>query len=286
MYVAVMPSLPRLLPTIGGHSTPLPDRVQCFWDFYALFMLWYKLEPAAEPRQPKNRLARAKIETLRQAFWLAAVDQAAWFISNGMRLITAELDHIWDENLIAPRLVYNWGEDNPRVMRMLVRLAPVDSLLGTGRTPTERKFELLTLPDAERIFNAPFWRNDKSDMFGGRPWANITQIISQIFESAKLRDIDSLARAVDQAYDHEHNTGLFISKFEGEKPGIEDLEQRAGIASFGQFVPLVSPTVFSLLGRFSDTECSLTETRLLCEDRINSREDVPENFRDLVFKTV
>jgi hypothetical protein len=282
MYVVVMPSLPRLLPTIAGHSTPLPDRVRCFWDFYALYMLWYKLEATADHRKPKSRLAKAKTETLRQSFWFAAVDQAAWFISNGMRLITAELDHIWDENLIAPRLVYNWGEDNPRVMRMLVRLAPVDSPLTTGRTPTERKFELLTLPDAERIFNAPFWRNDKSDMFGGRPWANITQIISQIFESAKLRDIDGLARAVDQAYD----TGLFISKFDGEKPGVEDLEQRAVIASVQGLITLVSPTVSSLLVSFSDAECSLAETQLLCEDRISSCEDEPEYFRDLVLRTM
>lgn len=230
--------------------------VRAFWDFYGLYFIWWKLEGWRTSYKTGVITNEARIKYVREAFLKASVQQADYLLQGLSRFIADEFGNLYDEYLVEPSEVKEWGNDNITLYQKILRLAPSDSQFVSSymkldpddQVSTGEKFwAVVKVPDVIRIFNAPFWRG-KSDLYGGPPWAQITERFGKLLEAFKRKSLNDLAMQIDQTYDLDHNTGSISSKFpKNKRVDTAVLDQRHDIPDIASFIPLVSPSVAAMI---------------------------------------
>jgi hypothetical protein len=234
--------------------TPSRDSVTAFWDFYALYLLWFKVEGWQGKYSTGQITNEARVRLIRNALWASSISQAYALGNAVMKAVEDEFGNLDDEYIIPQDEVRKWFNDHPKLKRKLEQYK---------ESPSQGLWYYFTVPDVERIFTAPFWRSDLSDAFGGPPWAIITRQLGKVMESLRTGDVDRLALAVDSTYDLEHNTGSILTKFKSDITKSV-LDRRAAIGSLDQFIPLVSENVRSLIRSYlnmPNTDATVAEAR-------------------------
>ena len=241
--------------------SPSKNQLTSFWDFYALYLLYFKVEGWQGKYSSGTITNEARVKLIREAFWASTVDQAYRLGNILMRASAEELDSVFDEYIIPQDEVKKWGMDNPALYEKLQSIK--------GQKPASF-WETLTISDFERIFRARFWRSDLSDLYGGPPWVKIVGALGNLIENLKGKDVDSLAIAVDTVYDLEHNTGSIITKFKSPITKAT-LDKRAAMGSLEEFMPLVSQTVRNLIRSYIGITGTVAEARKLAAVSVSSR---------------
>lgn len=252
-----------------------------FFDFYGLYALWFKGEGwrdygyanAAFQRGEQHVSSERHDEVIRDALWNATVEQAKRLLSGIYKAIPDELSHVYDEHLIEPSEVHKWGKANEGLYQKLLRGAPTDSVLASSQWYSGGRevasggafWDIFTVSDVAKIFEAPFWRSLRSDLFGGKPWAAITRQFGLLLEAYKGKKLKDLILEIDKTYDLEHNTGDICSKIPKRwRVSMAALDMRAKLGTFDQWLPFVSPFVaaqFKRNLRLSESVPNLREMR-------------------------
>ncbi len=169
----------------------------------------------------------------------------------------------------------------------MLTLAPPDSKLASIHARIDREphagearfWQLFTVPEAAKLFTAPFWRSKRSDLYGGPAWATITERFGKLLDAFKRKDMNALAMEVDHTYDLDHNTGSIGSKYPpGKRVSGWSLDRRAEIGTLKDFSKRVSPSVAALINQ----SVRLGESQELCMQQIRKMprlmEGVPEEI--------
>lgn len=252
--------------------SPSKNSLTSFWDFYALYLLYFKVEGWQGKYSTGTITSEARVRLIREAFWASAVDQAYKLGNVLMKASAEELDSIFDEYIIPQDEVRKWGAENPALYEKIQLIK--------GKKPSSF-WETLTISDFERLFRAPFWRSDLSDLYGGPPWEKIVRTLGKLIENLKGKDVDSLAIAVDAVYDLEHNTGSILTKFKSPITKAI-LDKRASIGSLEEFLPMVSQTVKNLIKSYIGIIGTVSEARRLAMMSVASRSDETSLVRRLL----
>ena len=103
-------------------------------------------------------------------------------------------------------------------------MLPVDSSGNMILPPFKDFWSKYGLVGAYRMFMYPGWTNEKSDIFGGKKWADIVNATRDLISAWKndrgQSSLKNIIYAIDKIYDLEHHTGavgeklgdLFVSK--------------------------------------------------------------------------
>jgi hypothetical protein len=247
-------NFPKSVSLLERYS-PSTNAITAFWDFYGLYFLWFKVEGWQGKYDTGVIANEAKVRLIRDSFWSATVSQAKYLGAGVLKAVKDEFSNIYDDYLIPPELIRKWGYDNPTLYAKIIEL----------RDQSGSFWDIFTIPDLVNIFNAPFWRNSESDLYGGPPWAKICQALGVLLEATKVGDMSKLAMAIDNIYDLDHNTGSISSKFPAKSRVDKDiLDKRAAIKSLDDFIPLVSPSVRGMINsvlRMGECAVSLFDVR-------------------------
>lgn len=210
---------------------------RAMFDLYCLYALsWqegsgkedYGYEPTSFLHSRKLRIDRTFEECL--------VKYADRLLIEAKRAIADEADNVFDRHLVNPREVVAWGVETKRLQALKDVHDGTKTWLGALGY-----FGLIEL------FKQPFWRSERSDLFGGEPWVKIVDAIRELDDRNRRGSLVELMGAVDRLLDLEHNTGALASKLTTLAVSMAALDQRAELRTPEAFAEFVSGPVRKLL---------------------------------------
>lgn len=259
LITQIRESLPKFNPERSGRWTQIVERSEysapktgdaAMFDLYALYALYwqegsgrehYGYEPVTFLHSRKTRIDRTFEEAL--------FTNARRLLDASRKAVAEELENLFDPYLIDPMLVIPWVKENIWCAKPFQEISTLTEE-DFGLDFAEAWWARFDYHKTIMVYQAPFWKNEKSDMYGGEKWAVITDAVMDLDSKIRRGSLTELMSSLDRLYDLEHNTGSLSGKFERSmRVSKQALDIRAGVMDVTGFLPFVSPQVAKLIRR-------------------------------------